>query len=172
MKMKQCGVWLVAVGIMGVGGAATAFAAEGADTATTTATPRHFTHPVLGPMPDSMLVRTTLRAMSRLNLTAAQHSQIRTILENAHAQAKASGEERSIDMAVLGNPSDPNYSSELQALKTHATNKIQQESDLQGQIVNVLTPEQKEKLPHALASIQAHHEQRRAEAEHHTDTMR
>lgn len=111
-----------------------------------------------------MILGATLRATRQLNLTAAQKAQIKTIMENAHQQARANMESRP-DMAVLGDPSNPGYSAAIQAMKTNAANRIQQESDTQAQIVNVLTPEQKAKLPHALASLQSKHEARRAAAE-------
>jgi len=162
---------VVAIASISVGTAVTALAVEGADTTTSsTASAHHRTHPVLGPMPSSLLVATTLRATKQLNLTAAQQSQIRTILQNAHTQAKANAQANSVDIAVLGNPSDPNYATALQTFKTNTTNRIQEESNLQGQIINVLTPEQKEKLPTVLASIKA---RRTAAAEqHHTGSMR
>jgi len=119
------------------------------------------------------MVRTTLHAMRQLNLTSAQQAQLRGLLENAHDQAKARAQESPVNMAVLGNPSDPGYSAAVQALKTHAADRIQRDSDLQAQIINVLTPEQKQKLPAVLASLKAKNEQRRsASAAHHADTMR
>jgi Spy/CpxP family protein refolding chaperone len=169
--MKMNTVLVAAIASIGIGTALTVSGAEAADTATT-GSPGHTMHPVLGPMPRSRLVRTTLRAMSQVNLTSAQKTQIRTILENAHAQAKASEHANAVNMEVLGNPSDPNYPTALQTLKTNVANRIQQESDLQGQLVNVLTPHQKEKLSTALASLQEKREQRRASAEHPSDTMR
>jgi Spy/CpxP family protein refolding chaperone len=122
----------------------------------------------------SMLLNTTLRATRQLNLTAAQKSQIKTILQTAHTQERTDTQAASHpDMAVLGDPSNPGYSAAIQSLKTNATNRIQMESDVQGQIVNVLTPEQKAKLPGVLASIQAKQEAHRtAAASEHTGSMR
>lgn len=169
---RRSGIWVAAVASIGMGTAVTAALAADTDTAAAPAT-RHFNHPVMGPIPDSLLVRTTLHATRQLNLTTAQQSQIRAILENAHAEEKANAQSRHADVAILGNPSDPQYSNALQSLKTAEADKIQHESDLQGQIVNVLTPEQKQKLPAVLASIQSQHEQRRAAAAgHHNETMR
>lgn len=167
---RRCAVWVAAIASLGMGAAATTVLAADAGDAATTAAPRGFTHPVLGPIPDSPLVRTTLHATRHLNLTAAQETQIRTLLQNAHAQAKANATPQ--DVAVLGNPSDPQYSSALQSMKTEAANRIQHDSDLQTQIVNVLTPEQKQKLPGVLATMQSHFAQHHAAAGHHSETMR
>ena len=104
-----------------------------------------------------MLLGITLRATKQLNLTAEQQASIKSILSNARAQmkaARASGQ-APVDMAVLGNPGDPNYATALQSAKTLAANRIQTESELQGQIYNVLTAQQKAQLPTVLASMKA-----------------
>jgi hypothetical protein len=73
---------------------------------------------------------------------------------------------------VLGNPGDANYATALQSAKTLAATRIQNESELQGQIYNVLTAQQKAQLPTVLASMKAQAAQRRAawEQKHATDT--
>ena len=58
-------------------------------------------------------------------------------------------------MTALANPGDPNYATALQSAKTFASTRIQQESELQGQIYNVLTAQQKAQLPTVLASMKA-----------------
>src|SRR6185437_3942794 len=113
------------------------------------------------------LLGMTLRAAKQLNLTAEQQASIKTILSNARAQAKAahaSGQSQ-LDMTVLGNPGDPNYATALQSAKTLAANRIQTESELQGQVYNVLTAQQKAQLPAVLASMKAQAAQRRADWE-------
>ncbi|HEY6925120.1 MAG TPA: Spy/CpxP family protein refolding chaperone [Steroidobacteraceae bacterium] len=111
-----------------------------------------------------MLLGMTLRATRQLNLTADQKASIKSILENARAQMKAAhaSGQAPVDMVVLGNPGDPNYATALQSAKTLAANRIQTESELQGQIYNVLTAEQKAQLPTVLASMKAQAAQRRA----------
>jgi periplasmic protein CpxP/Spy len=111
-----------------------------------------------------LLLGITLRAAHQLNLTAEQQASIKTILSNAHAQAKAAraASGASVDMTVLGNPGDPNYATALQSAKSLAANRIQTESELQAQIYNVLTPAQKAQLPTVLASMKAKVEARRA----------
>src|SRR6185437_15278935 len=84
------------------------------------------------------LLGMTLRASKQLNLTAEQQASIKSILSNARAQAKAAHAAAApMDMTVLGNPGDPNYATALQSAKTRASNRIQSESELQGQIYNV-----------------------------------
>lgn len=178
MKLnRRCGMLLAVLASIGMGTAVSAYAQS--DTASSSASGtsgmHHGTHHHrAGPgarrqgamMGHSMLLGTTLRATRQLHLTAAQKSRIRTILHNAHEQERSSMQSGGRpDMAVLGDPTNPGYSAAIASLKTNAANRIQMESDLQGQIVNVLTPEQKAKLPDVLASLQAKHEARHMAAE-------
>ena len=105
-----------------------------------------------------------LRATKQLNLTADQQASIKTILTTARAQAKAAhaSGQGPVDMAVLANPGDPNYATALQSAKTLAATRIQNESELQSQIYNVLTAQQKAQLPTVLATMKAQAQQRRA----------
>jgi len=177
MKLnKRCGMLVAALASIGMGSAVTVFAQTSDTTGTGTGTATTGTHHEKAEksgaqaregrtaMGHPMLVGATLRATRQLNLTAAQKSQIKTIMENAHQQAKANMEEHPADMSVLGDPSNPGYSAAIQQMKTSAANRIQQESDTQSQIVNVLTPEQKAKLPTVLASMQSKREAHRAAA--------
>jgi Spy/CpxP family protein refolding chaperone len=106
----------------------------------------------------------TLRATKQLNLTADQQASIKTILSTARAQAKAAhaAGTAQVDMTVLGNPADPNYATALQTAKAAASTRIQNESELQSQIFNVLTAQQKAQLPTVLASLKAQAAARRA----------
>jgi len=140
----------------------TAWAAVAATTApiasTTTATVpagKHWRHH------GSMLVGLTLRATKQLNLTSDQQQQIKTILATARSQHKQAAAQ-SLDMSVLGNPGDPNYSSAVQSAKSLAAERLQNQIELQSQIYNVLTKEQKAQLPQVLAAMKAKAEQRRA----------
>src|SRR5258708_38605375 len=116
----------------------------------------------------------TLRATKQLNLTADQQASIKTILTAARAQAKAAraSGQAPVDMAVLGNPGDPNYATALQSAKTVAATHIQNESELQSQIYNVLTAQQKAQLPTVLATMKPQAQPRRAvwEQRHATGT--
>jgi Spy/CpxP family protein refolding chaperone len=116
----------------------------------------------------------TLRATKQLGLTADQQASIKTILSTAHAQAKAAHAAGTspVDMSVLGNPGDANYATALQSAKSLASTRIQNESELQGQIYNVLTAQQKAQLPTVLAAMKAQAAQRRAawEQKHATGT--
>ena len=105
----------------------------------------------------------TLRATKQLNLTAEQQASIKQILTTAHTQAKAArAAGPAVDMSVLGNPGDPNYATALQSAKSLASTRIQNESEIQAQVYNVLTAEQKAQLPTVLASLKAQAAQRRA----------
>jgi protein CpxP len=121
-----------------------------------------------------MLLGMTLRATKQLSLTADQQASIKTILTTAREQAKAAhaAGQSPVDMTVLANPGDPNYATALQSAKTFASTRIQNESELQGQIYNVLTAQQKAQLPTVLAAMKAQAQQRRAawEQKHATGT--
>src|SRR3569833_4047653 len=155
---------LLVLAVAGLTGAAGVVSAQTAAPATTTTTaPDAGSHRWHGHHGGALL-GLTLRATKQLNLTTEQQASIKTILSNARNQAKAAraANQSEIDIAVLGTPGDPNYASALQSAKTLAANRIQTESELQGQIYNVLTAEQKAQLPTVLASMKAEAEQRRA----------
>lgn len=164
MKLnRQVSLWVLAIaGITAVAGIASAQTTTPSTTTTTTApADGHQWH---GHARGGLLLGITLHATKQLNLTAEQQASIKTILSNAHAQAKAAREAAgtSLDMTVLGNPGDPNYATALQSAKTLAASRIQTESELQSQIYNVLTPAQKAQLPTVLASMKAKAAARRA----------
>jgi Spy/CpxP family protein refolding chaperone len=164
MKLNRTlGLLLVATATVGAGAAVAAAATTSTPAATTTATApapggRHW-HRHGG-----MLVGVMLRATRQLNLTAEQQASIKTILSNARAQrqAAAAGGTAAVDWTTLANPGDPNYATALQNAKAAAASRLQNEVELQGQIYNVLTPDQKAKLPQVLADMKSKAEQRRA----------
>lgn len=166
MKLNRTlSLLLVATATVGAGAAVAAAAttstttATAAETAAATPAPggRHWhRHGERG----GMLVGVLLRATHQLNLTAEQESTIKGILENARAQRQTAG--ASIDVFTLANPGDPNYATALQNAKTAAATRLQNEVDLQNQIYNVLTADQKAKLPQVLADMKSKAEQRRA----------
>ncbi len=166
--MKSNRNWaLLVTALAAVGGAAGIAAAQtsssDSSTDTTTATAPANGHHWQGRRHGHSLLGMTLRATRQLNLTADQKASIKTILSNARAQAKAAyAAGPAVDMAVLGNPGDPNYATALQNAKTLAANRIQTESQLQTQIYDVLTAEQKAELPTVLASLKAQAATRRA----------
>jgi Spy/CpxP family protein refolding chaperone len=159
---RNVGLLVLAMASIGAGGAVGTANAQTPAPATTA------TAPMRGHMwqrhHNGMLLGMTLRATRQLNLTAEQKASIKSILANARAQMKAAhaSGQAPIDMTVLANPGDPNYATALQSAKTLAANRIQTESELQGQIYNVLTAEQKAQLPTVLASMKAEAAQRRA----------
>jgi Spy/CpxP family protein refolding chaperone len=106
-------------------------------------------------------VRQFFRALKQLNLSDAQKQQIKSLVSASRQAAKA---QAAPDLSVLANPADPNYASTLQAVKDRAAARIQHWSEVQMQIFNVLTPEQKAQLPQVLSAMQARIAQRRAAA--------
>jgi Spy/CpxP family protein refolding chaperone len=162
MKLNRTlGLLLVATATVGAGAAVAATATTSTPAATTTATApapggRHW-HRHGG-----MLVGVMLRATHQLNLTAEQQASIETILSNARAQRQAAAGSNSVDWTTLANPGDPNYAAALQNARTAAANRLQKEVEIQGQIYNVLRPDQKAKLPQVLADMKSKAEERRA----------
>jgi protein CpxP len=165
MKLNR-NVGLLVLAVASIGGTAGVAYAQSTAPATTTTTtaPEHGDHMWHRHHGGGSLVGMTLRATKQLNLTADQQASIKTILTTARAQAKAAraSGQAPVDMAVLGNPGDPNYATALQSAKTLAGTRIQNESELQGQIYNLLTAAQKAQLPTVLATMKAQAQQRRA----------
>lgn len=165
MKLNR-NVGLLVVALASIGGTAGIAYAQSTSSSSTssTTTTAPATHGKWHHHRGGMLLGLTLRATKQLNLTADQQASIKQILSTARAQAKAAHAAGSstVDMAVIGNPGDANYATALQSAKTAAANRLQTESELQGQIYNVLTAQQKAQLPTVLASIKAQAAQRRA----------
>jgi Spy/CpxP family protein refolding chaperone len=166
MKLNR-NVGLLVLAVAGIGsavGVANAQSTTAPATTTTTTAPAHGGHKWHGHRGGGFLVGMTLHATKQLNLTADQQASIKTILTTARAQAKAAhaAGQSPVDMAVLANPGDPNYATALQSAKSVAATRIQNESELQSQIYNVLTPAQKAQLPTVLATMKAQAQQRRA----------
>jgi Spy/CpxP family protein refolding chaperone len=163
MKLNRTlGLLLVATATVGTGAAVAAAATTSTAPATTAATApaaggRHWHHRHGG-----MLVGVMLRATRQLNLTPEQQANIKTILGNARARHQAAAGTAGVDLMTLANPGDPNYNAALQNAKTAAANRFQRQVELQGQIYNVLTADQKAKLPQVLADMKSKAEQRRA----------
>jgi periplasmic protein CpxP/Spy len=154
MKLHtRCGVLVIALASLGIAGSA--LAAQPATTTTTTPTGRPHGHFHRGG-PGGALLGTLLRATKQLNLSSDQQTQIKSILSSARSQARSQGGAGTgPDITVLGNPADPNYATALQSAKTAASNRIQQESELQSQVYNVLTTAQRAQLPSVLATMKA-----------------
>jgi Spy/CpxP family protein refolding chaperone len=167
MKLNRTlGLLLVATATVGAGAAAaaaavstSAVASTAPSTASTAPAPggRHWHHRHGG-----MLVGVMLRATRQLNLTAEQQAAIKGILSNARAQHQAAAGSGNVDLMTLANPGDPNYSAALQNATAAAASRFQSQVQLQGQIYNVLTADQKAKLPQVLAEMKSRAEQRRA----------
>jgi len=164
MKLNRTlGLLLVATATVGAGAAVAAAGTTTTPTATTTTAPdqggRHWHH---GHHAGGMLVGVMLRATKQLNLTSEQQAAIKTIMSTARAQHKAAMGSGNVDMMTLANPGDPNYATALQNAKAAAAARLQNEVELQSQIYNVLTADQKAKLPQVLADMKSKFEARRA----------
>ena len=159
MKLNRTLGLLIVAASVGIGAAVAAAPPASTTTTTATSTPtagKHWHH-----HRGSMLVGTMLRATHQLNLTAEQQQTIKGILSSARAQHEKAGA-ASLDMTVLANPGDPNYATALQTAKSRLATRLQNEIELQGQIYNVLTAEQKAQLPQVLAGMKAKAQERRA----------
>jgi Spy/CpxP family protein refolding chaperone len=164
MKLHtRCGVLVIALAALGAGitGSTLAAPPDGASAPHGPPGGRFFHRG--GPGGGGFVLGPLLRAARQLNLSSEQQSQIKNILTTARAQERAQGPGAGADIAVLGNPADPNYATALQAAKTAAANRIQRASELQGQVYNVLTTEQRAQLPGVLAGMKAKMAARRAQ---------
>lgn len=104
---------------------------------------------------------TLMRATQELNLTDSQRQAIRDLMKNARSDAMKQRSEQGYDITVLGDPGNANYSAALEQAKQQAAQRVQRASDLQLQVYNLLTPEQKAKLPTVLSNMKAERETRR-----------
>jgi Spy/CpxP family protein refolding chaperone len=163
MKLNRTlGLALVATATVGAGAAVAAVSTTTTPATTTAATTpapggKHWHHRHGG-----MLVGVMLRATHQLNLTDEQQTTIEGILSSARAQHGTAAGAGSVDMMTLANPGDPNYATALQNAKTAAATRLQKQVELQSQIYNVLTADQKAKLPQVLADMKSKAEARRA----------
>lgn len=114
-----------------------------------------------------MLDAPMLASFRRLELTDEQRQHVRQILITAHQRgttgagaAHAAGTGRQ-DMAAIFNPGDPRYARAVQAAKDRAAARIQQATDTQQALYNVLTPAQKTQLSQIFAQRQERRQQRR-----------
>jgi Spy/CpxP family protein refolding chaperone len=163
MKLhRNVGLLVVAIGSLS-GAAGIAYAQSTTPSSTTETTTAPAAHGKWHHHGAGFMLGMTLRATRQLNLTPDQQASIEQILTNARNQSKATrAAGPAVDMTVLGNPGDPNYATALQSAKTLASTHIQNESEIQAQVYNVLTAEQKAQLPTVLASLKAQAAQRRA----------
>ena len=165
MKLNRTlGLLLVATATVGAGAAVAAVSTTTTPSATTTTTApatggKHWHH---GHRGGGMLVGVMLHATKQLNLTADQQASIKTILSTARAQHQAAAGTAGVDLMTLANPGDPNYAAALQNAKAAAATRLQNEVEVQSQIYNVLTADQKAKLPQVLAEMKSKFEARRA----------
>jgi Spy/CpxP family protein refolding chaperone len=103
-----------------------------------------------------------LRALRQLNLTDDQRAGIRNILSQARSQSGARGELDSTTRQALANPGDPGFAAAVQQAQAAAAARVQDRSQIETQIYNLLTPQQKAQLPAVLSQISAQMQQRRA----------
>jgi Spy/CpxP family protein refolding chaperone len=163
MKLNRTlSLLLVATATVGAGAAVAAVSTTTAPAATTAATApapggKHWHHRHGG-----MLVGVMLRATRQLNLTSEQETTIKGILSTARAQHQSAAGAAAVDVTTLANPGDPNYATALQNAKAAAATRLQNQVELQSQIYNVLTADQKAKLPQVLADMKTKAEARRA----------
>jgi Spy/CpxP family protein refolding chaperone len=166
MKLNRTlSLLLVATATVGAGAAVAAASTTTTPAATTTTTTapatggKHWHH---GHRGGGMLVGVMLRATRQLNLTSEQEASIKSILSTARAQHKAAAGSANVDLMTLANPGDPNYATAVQNAKAAASTRLQNEVEVQSQIYNVLTADQKAKLPQVLADMKSKFEARRA----------
>jgi Spy/CpxP family protein refolding chaperone len=105
-----------------------------------------------------------MHVLHKLNLTAEQKTQVKSIMEQARAQSKTvMASERANHEALASTPpTDSNYPALLATAKTNAANRTQRMSELWEQVYGVLTPAQKAQIPTLLAAEKQQMEARRA----------
>jgi Spy/CpxP family protein refolding chaperone len=101
------------------------------------------------------------RAVHELKLTPEQRTGIRSILTASRQQHAASAQSGRPDFAALLNPGSPNHAVAVQAAQTRAAARVQQRSEIETSVYDLLTPDQKAQLQTVLAGVQTQMQQRR-----------
>ena len=107
--------------------------------------------------------RPFLRVVHRLDLTDAQRAQIKEIIARSDAQAKEDWSQHKGEMSGLMNPGDPNYAGAVKAAQDAAVARIQKHSQDNLDIYNLLTAEQKAKLPQVIEQMKQRMQEHRAQ---------
>ncbi|HEY1900165.1 MAG TPA: hypothetical protein VGG49_10255 [Steroidobacteraceae bacterium] len=155
----------VAVASLGAGAVGTACAQSSAPASSgpvagaTPGTHHHGFHRFGG----SRFVGTLLRATKQLGLSSTQQASIKSILQAARPAHQPGSQPQGPGMTVLGNPGDPGYAAAIQSAELSARNRLRKETELAGEIYNVLTGPQQAQLHTVLASMQAQQQARRAQ---------
>ena len=104
-----------------------------------------------------------LRILKQLDLTPEQEQSVRSILESSAQRRDAFREKQRATLEALLKtmPDDPNYPALIAEQKQLAADAIQFGSEIHSQIYDLLTPEQKAKVPELLAEMKARMEERR-----------
>lgn len=97
--------------------------------------------------------RPFLMVVHKLNPTEDQKKQIHDIINKSQEQNKDAMKKHHELMASLLNPGDANYANSVQAAKDAATAQIEQRSQDNIAIYNLLTAEQKAKIPQVIAEM-------------------
>jgi Spy/CpxP family protein refolding chaperone len=95
-----------------------------------------------------------MHVLHKLNLTADQKTQIKSIMTAARSESKALMESDRTNKQSLAStaPTDSAYPELLATAKANAATRVQKASDLWGQVYAILTPEQKAQIPAILAA--------------------
>ncbi len=95
-----------------------------------------------------------LSALRQLDLTADQKSQLHTIV--AQARASHATSPAADDFAAMGDPGNPGHAAAVQAAEQRAAHAVQERSELDARVYELLTPAQKAALPGVLAKLRDH----------------
>lgn len=95
--------------------------------------------------------------LSKLNLTADQKTQIKSIFAQSRTQYRSLHEGMKANHQALASadPNDANYPQLLATEKQNAAARVQAMSDIKAQIYAVLTPEQRAQIPALLEAQRA-----------------
>jgi Spy/CpxP family protein refolding chaperone len=120
-------------------------------------------HAGMGHRHHMMHDRPFLMAVHQLNLTDEQRQQIKDIVKRSEDQEKADWSQHKGELKELMNPGDPNYAGAVKAAEDAAVAHIEKRSQDNLAIYNLLTAEQKAKLPQVIEQM------RQRMQEHHTE---
>jgi len=95
-----------------------------------------------------------MHLMHKLNLTADQKTQIKSIVMQGKSQREAAFAAAQANREALAAtaPTDPKFAALIEQAKTNAAARIQERSDTWAKIYAVLTPEQRAQVPGIVAA--------------------
>jgi len=114
--------------------------------------------------------RPFLMVVHQLNLTDEQRKQIKDIMTRSDADARQQWSQHKGEFSGLMNPGDPTYAGAVKAAEDAAVARIEKRSQDNLAIYNLLTAEQKAKLPQIIDQMKQRMQEHHMQKEQHSSS--